>query len=136
MSQDTQVLRPTAGARALCVPIYLTGLLLLRLYLPFGIPDYHRLWIIPVFALGGLFWLADVFTTRIVLGPQNIRIVSSLHSQTISRTKIDSVSWAKGCRVSLLLQDGTVVRLPNMGRTSQGLTNTVRAWLRKSEVAS
>ena len=136
MSQDTQVLRPNAGVRALCVPIYLTGVLLLTVHLPFGIPDRHRLWVVPVFALGGLFWLAHVFTTRIVLGTESIRIVSSLQSQTVSRTKIDSVSWAKGCRVSLLLQDGTVVRLPNMGRTSQGLTNTIRAWLTKSEVPS
>lgn len=138
MTQHTQVLRPNPALKVVCVLIYLCALLLLTAHLPFGIPERYRVWTVTAFAAAGLFWLAHVFTTRIVLRRDSIRIVSlsSLQWQTIRRTQIDTVSWAKGCRPSLRLRDGTVIGLPNMGRTSQGLTNIIRAWLKRAEVTT
>src|SRR5580698_11016366 len=99
MQADTQILQTKASVKAICVIIYLTGLVLLGLHLPlpFGISDRYRFWLVPVFALFGAFWLADIFMTRIVLGKANIRVisVSDLKSRTISRAEIDNVTWAK-----------------------------------------
>ena len=136
MQQDAQVLRPKAGVRALCVAIYLAGVTLLTVHLPFSIPDRHRVWIVPVFALFGALWLADAFTTRIVLGPDSIHLVSisDFQSRTIPRVEIESVTWEKGCGASIRLRDGKWVRLPSVGRDAQGLTNTIRAWLKRTEV--
>ena len=136
MTQGTQVLRPNAGVRALCGVIYLAGVVLLSVRLPFGISEHHRVWIVPVFALLGAFWLADATTTRIVLGPDCIRIfsISDLQSRTIPRATIESVTWEKVCGVSILLRGGEWVRLPSIGRDPKGVTNTVRAWLAATEV--
>ena len=136
MQPDAQILQPKMGVKALCVVIYLAGVVLLTMHLPFGIPDRHRAWFVPVYAVLGLFWLANVFTTRIVLGRDSIRIVSfsDFKSHTISRAEINTVTWEKGCGASLILRDGKGVRLPSMGRNAQGLTNTIRAWLKRTEV--
>jgi hypothetical protein len=134
MSQGAQVLRPKAGVRALCVVIYVAGVVLLAVHLPFGIPDGHRVWVVPVYAIVGAVWLADAFTRRIVLGGDNLRIVSisDFQSRTLSRAEVDSVTWEKGCGASIKLLDGKWVRLPNVGRDPQGLTNTIRAWLKRT----
>jgi len=138
MKADTQILRPKIGVRILCVAIYIAGLVLLMIHLPFNIPSHHRVWIIPVFAIAGAFWLADAFTTRIVLASDSIRVVSisDFQSRTIPRTEIDSVTWEKGCGASLILRGGKGVQLPSVGRNAQGLTNTIRAWLKKTEAST
>ena len=134
MRTDAQILQRKASVRTVYIIIYLTGLVLLSLHLPFEISDRHRVWFVPVFALCGAFWLVDVFMTRIVLGKDNIRIVSvsDFKSRTIPRAEINNVTWAKGCGASLLLRDGKGVRLPSVGRNAQGLTNTIRAWLNRA----
>ena len=136
MQATAQVLRPKAGVRALCVAIYLAGVVLLMVHLPFNIPDHHRVWIVPCFAVLGAFWLADVFLTRIVLGSDSLRVVSisDFQSRTIPRAEIASVTWASGCGAALTLRDGKGVRLPSVGRNAQGLTNTIRTWLKRTEV--
>jgi len=136
MQQNAQILRANAGVRVLCVAIYLTGAALLMNHLPFGIPDRHKVWMVPCFAVFGAFWLADVFLTRIILGSDSLRIVSvsSFQSRTFTRAEIASVTWASGCGASLTLRNGEGVRLPSAGRNAQGLTNTIRAWLRRTEV--
>jgi hypothetical protein len=135
MTQATQVLRPKAGVRALCVVIFIAGVVMLHFHLPFGIPDHHRIWFVPAFAIFGGFWLADVFTTRILLAPDRLHLVSisSFQSRTIPRVEIERVVWEKGCGVSLVLRDGKGVRLPSVGRNAQGLANTIRAWLKRTE---
>jgi hypothetical protein len=135
MTQDVQVLRTKAGVRALCVVFYVAGVVLLGVRLPFGIPDHHRLWIVPVCALFGALWLVDVLATRIVLTSDSIRIVSmsDFQARTVPRVEIDSVKWEKGCGASIRLRDGKWVRLPNVGRDAQGLTNTIRAWIKTTE---
>jgi len=84
----------------------------------------------------GVLWLADIFTRRIVLGADNIRIISfsDYQCRTIPRTEIESVTWEKGCGASLIMRAGRGVRLPNVGRDPQGLTNTIRAWLEQTGV--
>lgn len=129
MLQNPKVLRPANRTRVLCVAIYVAGLALYRMYLPFGISDRHRVWIFPLYGLFGALWLAEVFTTRIVLAADCLRVVSNFRSRTISRRDIANVTWEKGCGASLQLQAGKSIRLPSVGRTAIGLANAIRAWL-------
>src|SRR3569833_1310281 len=134
MSQDLQVLRPKTGVRILCVVIYLAGVTLLGLHLPFGISDRCRIWIVSTYAILGALWLVDVFTTRIVLTTESIRIIShfDFRSRTVPRVEIDSVTWEKGCGASIRLRCGSWVTLPNIGGNALDLTNTIRAWLKRT----
>ena len=136
MQAETQVLRPKVSVRVLCIVIYVAGIGLLMMYLPFGISSDHRAWIVPLYAIAGAFWLVDVFTKRIVLGGDSIRVVSisNFQSRIIPRAEIDSVTWAKGCDASLILRGGKGVRLPRVGLNPPGLANTIRAWLKRTEV--
>jgi hypothetical protein len=117
----------------LCVGIYLAGCFLIWFHLPFGIPDRFRIWIAPAYMILGALWLADVFLTRIELGENGLRIVSfPFRSRAIPRTEIDSVTWAAGRGASIILHGGRGVSIPSVGRDAQGLTNTIRAWLKRT----
>jgi hypothetical protein len=134
MQQSTQILRPKAGVRVLCIVIYLAGCVLIWFRLPFEIPDRFKTWFAPCYVLLGALGIADLLLTQIALGSDNVRIVSGFRSQSIPRAEIDSVTWAAGCGASLILRGGKGVRLPSVGRNAQGLTNTIRAWLKKTQV--
>jgi hypothetical protein len=134
MQQDIQILRPKAGVRVLCIVLYLAGCILIWIHLPFGIPEQYKIWILPAYVVLGAVGLADLLLSRIALGNDNVSIVSGFRSQTIPRADIDSVTWAAGCGASLILHGGKGVRLPSVGRDAQGLTNTIRAWLKRTGV--
>lgn len=134
MPQDAETLRPKAGVRVLCIAIYVAGCVLIWFHLPFGIPEHLKTWIAPAYIVLGALGLADLLVTRIALGSDNLRIVSGFRSQTIPRAEIDKVTWAAGCGASLILRGGKGVPLPSVGRNAQGLTNTIRAWLKRTEV--
>ena len=134
MQQQTQILRPKAGVRVLCIVIYLAGCVLMWFHLPFGMPDHWKTWVVPAYVILGALGLADMLLTRIALGSGHLRIVSGFRSQTIPRAEIDRVTWAAGCGASLILREGKGIRLPSVGRNAQGLTNTIRAWLKRTEV--
>jgi len=131
---ETKVLRIKTGVSVLCVVIYIAGVVLLSFHLPFGVSDRHRVWVVPTYAVAGALWLADLLTRRIVLGPDSIRVISfsDYQCRTIQRTEIEDVTWEKGCGASLMMRAGRGIRLPNVGRDPQGLTNTIRAWLKKT----
>ncbi|PWU08748.1 MAG: hypothetical protein C5B50_28935 [Verrucomicrobia bacterium] len=133
MQSDNEILRPKAGVRVLFVALYLAGSLLIWVHLPFGIPDRLKDWIAPIYNVLGLLCLTDLFLERIVLGSDSVRIVTGFRSQTIPRADIDGVTWAAGCGASFILRGGKSVRLPSVGRAPQGLTNTIRAWLKRTE---
>jgi len=137
MKPDTQVLRPKVSVRVLFAALYLAGVVMLAIHLPFDIADRHRVWIVPCFAFLGAFVVAEVFVTRIVIGGDSIRIVSlsDFMSRTIPRSEVAGVS-GKRRGVSLLLRNGEVIRLPGVGRSTQGLINTIRAWITRTEVQS
>ncbi len=48
----------------------------------------------------------------------------------IPKSEITKVTWEAGCGVSLLLSDGKWVKVPDLGHNSQGLTNSIRSWLK------
>lgn len=134
MSQEVKILQTKAGVKVLCILVYVTGIVLLSIHLPFSIPEYHRAYIVPCYAVFGLFWLADVFFTRIELRSDSIKVVSisQFKSQVIPRSQVESVTWEKGCGTSLKLVDGTWVKLSGVTGNAQGLANTIRAWIKRT----
>ena len=54
--------------------------------------------------------------------------------RTILREHIDSVTWEKGCGVSLKMKNSTWVRIPDLGKAS-GVCNSIRAWLKRTSDA-
>ena len=76
--------------------------------------------------------LAELAQTRLVLGEAILTCVSLFRRRDIPREEIESVTWEKGGGVSLKLANGQWFRLPGVGKTLQGTTNTVRAWLRRT----
>lgn len=80
-----------------------------------------------IFAVAGV---VESFRTYIILSDTEIRFRETFRKSAISRKDIVKVTWEAGCGVSLLLADGTWTNLPDLGQNSQGLTNSIRAWLR------
>lgn len=134
MTIQPQILQAKTGVKLLCCVIYVAGLCLLYLHLPFNLSERYHHWVVAGYAIFGALWLVDVFFTRIELRHDCIRIVSitDFKVRTIPRTEIQRVTWEKGGGTSLVLLNGTAVKLPSVGRNAQGLTNTIRAWLNRT----
>ena len=123
---STKVLQPTIPAKVASVVIYIAGIVAVYSWMP----DGFRLLAAVAYALAGPFWIAEIFLTSIVLDGDTILIWSRFRCRTLSRAEVSKVTWAAGCGAWLELQDGTGVQLPSLGRSAQGLTNTIRAWLK------
>ena len=90
-------------------------------------------WISAFFIGFSIFCVAGVvetFFAYIVLEDTEIRFRETFRSTAIPKNEIKSVTWEAGCGVSLRLEDGTWVKVPDLGHNSQGLTNSIRSWLR------
>jgi hypothetical protein len=72
----------------------------------------------------------DALTTRVEVHPEHIAVIRNLRKSSYSRSALSGVTWGKGVPVSLKLASGGWVRLPGVGRSAQGLVNTLRAWLK------
>ncbi len=82
-----------------------------------------------VFSLLGLVGVAEVLTTSVVLTESELEISRLLRKSTIARANIEEVTWAKGANVAVR-QDGEWVKLPEVGRNTQALCNSIRAWVK------
>jgi hypothetical protein len=82
------------------------------------------------FSLLGAAGVVESFTMYILLGETEIRFRETFRKTAIPRSDIVKVTWEAGCGVSLLLSDGTWAKVPDLGQNSQGLTNSIRSWLR------
>ena len=81
--------------------------------------------------LFGVAGVAEVATSRVVLGDDALECGAVWSRRRYPVGDIDSVSWEKGGGVFLKLKGGGFAQLPELGYNSQGLTNTVRAWLKR-----
>ncbi len=92
-------------------------------------------WVIAFYACFGLVCLAavlDVMTAFMELGESSVRMRSSFRLQEIAKSEIESASWTKGCPVTLRLNTGRIIPVPSFGQNSQGLANSIRAWLKRT----
>ena len=83
--------------------------------------------LVAVVAGAGIF---EVLTTGVALGESEMQVRQRGRFQTIARADIQTVTWESGCPVALLLQNGDWVKLPEVGRNTQALANSVRAWVK------
>jgi hypothetical protein len=73
----------------------------------------------------------EAFTLRVVLSAEALWVSKLGSRKAYARSEIRSVTWAKGCPVTFQLADGRWVKLPEVGSSSQGVVNTIRAWLKR-----
>jgi hypothetical protein len=85
-----------------------------------------------VLSIVGALGLMDVARRRVVLARAELRIVSIWSQRVYSRDTIASVTWESGVGVALKLVSGGWVKLPELGRNSQSVANTIRAWLKQT----
>jgi hypothetical protein len=79
----------------------------------------------------GIAGVIDALTQRIELHEEHIVIVYNLRRREYPRSLFVKAHWSKGVPVSLQTTSGEWVHLPGVGSSSQGLVNTLRAWIRK-----
>ena len=78
----------------------------------------------------------ELGTTRIILQDDRIDMGPIWKRRQFGRDEIKRVTWEKGAGVVLELNRGGWAKLPELGFNSQGLTNTIRAWLNRSASSS
>ena len=83
---------------------------------------------ITTFAIAGAI---DALTSKVEVFPERLVVVANLRRREHIRSEFVSVSWAKGVPVVLQSKSGENLRLPAVGSSAQGLTNTLRAWIKK-----
>ena len=100
-------------------------------YLTYGSDvDWFIPWFFVAFFVLGVAALVEAVTDFLVLDTNELRFRKSFRSVQIRKTEIESVTWTKGGGVSLKLESGRWVMIPDMGYDSQGLTNSISAWER------
>jgi len=86
-----------------------------------------------VMTLIGALGFVELGTTRVILADDFIDMGPIWKRRQLGRDEIKRVTWAKGAGVALELNSGGWVKVPELGFNSQGLTNTIRAWLKRGE---
>ena len=81
----------------------------------------------------GVAGLIEIALTAVVLDDDVLRIRGLKSRRNIPKKELANVTWESGCGVSVQLVDGSWVQLPEVGKNSQALTNSIRAWLRKRD---
>ncbi len=78
----------------------------------------------------GIAGILDALTQRIELHDDRLVIVRNLEAR-VSAGDVRKAQWSKGVPVSLQTAAGEWVHLPGVGVSSQGLVNTLPAWINK-----
>ncbi len=73
----------------------------------------------------------ELGTTRVMLLDDSVEMGSIWKRRSLRRDEIKRVTWEKGAGVAFELNEGGWAKLPELGFNSQGLTNTIRAWLKR-----
>ena len=81
-----------------------------------------------VLAIVGCLGVIGVLRTRIILGTDYLEVLNLWSRTRYSRADIARAKFEWGSGVFLQLEKGGWVRLPELGRNAQGVSNTLRAW--------
>jgi hypothetical protein len=98
--------------------------------------DLHQEeWWLPVFFAGfGILWFLvswECFVSYMHLGDEALEYRMNFKRVRIRKPEIEKVTWELGCGVSVRLTNGSWENVPTFGGDMRGITNSVRAWLRK-----
>lgn len=66
------------------------------------------------------------------LSGEQLEFRSNFRRTVIEKANIDRATWETGSGVSVQLKDGSWVALPSFFHDSLGVTNSIRAWLKKA----
>lgn len=91
-------------------------------------------WVLGALAVFAVLGIADALSCKVELYPEQIVIVSNLRKSTFARGGFVRASWAKGVPATLERSDGSFLKLPDVGGNAQGLTNSLRAWIKRGRV--
>jgi hypothetical protein len=83
----------------------------------------------------GVVGLAEVGWSRVVIRDAALEVHTLWQYRRFTASQVAAVTWEAGCGVALKLSDGTWAKLPDLGYNAQGLTNTIRAWLKRAKSA-
>lgn len=83
----------------------------------------------------GLAGLLEVVVLAVIIDDDELRIRGVTKRRNIPKSEIARVTWEGGCGVSIQLNDGKWVKLPDVGKSSQALTNSIRAWLKRGDAS-
>jgi hypothetical protein len=128
----SRVLRPRPWLRA-------TIIFAASLFLLGAVSSYLRsgwTWMLMAYvvvSVVGLAGVLEVAVTRIVLSETALESHSLFYRRAYQAADIASVTWEAGVGVSVKLVSGGWARIPEMGYNSQGLANTLRAWLKRAK---
>jgi hypothetical protein len=81
-----------------------------------------------LFPVAGVLAVYEVFSSRVVLGDNSIDVVSLLKRRSFERSQVAAVK-SEGGRVFVEVKGGGRVTLPELGRRSLSMSNSIRAWL-------
>lgn len=81
------------------------------------------------FALG-IISLVEAASDYVILDNKELRFRKTFRSVRILKSEIEKITWTKGGGVSIKRTSGSWVMVPDMGYDSQGMTNSLQAWLR------
>ena len=77
--------------------------------------------------------IAELAMSRIAFVGETMQVANLWSVRSFRRDEIRSVKWEGGVGVSIEVENGKWLNLPDFGLNSQGVVNTVRAWLKKTE---
>jgi hypothetical protein len=77
----------------------------------------------------GIAGIVETWISRVELHDNHIRVVTLFERRLYSRGEVTTVTWARGCPVSIQLNGTTWVHLPNTGHASTKIAGAIRAWL-------
>ena len=96
-----------------------------------GTPLYRAVGaLLAVFGVAGFI---DVLVSRIVLDEHEIRVISLVRTRRYPRGDFESAK-VDGGAVCLKRRDGGWLVLPDTGRNTLAVRNTIHAWIKSSEV--
>ena len=75
--------------------------------------------------------LVELAILRVSFSREVMKVVHLWSVRSLRRDDIRSVIWESGAGVSLKLANGEWFKLPELGLNSQGVANTLRAWLKR-----
>jgi hypothetical protein len=78
----------------------------------------------------GALGIVEALTARLLLADDALHVTKFWTRRSYPRATIRQATYAKGCPVTLELSNGQWAKLPDLGHNTQGITNSIRAWLR------
>ena len=111
------------------VPVAALIFCLAALYAGSYFREQSDFWLMLFSVSFGVLASLETWTTHIYLGEHSIQVCSNFKRTEIRREEISKVTWESGSSVSIQLQDGDWVQMPEMFQNSQGLSKSLRAWV-------